>query len=153
MPRFLHSKDVVRCRPRGVTRQPFQSQPVASVNKAGFGDKINFTIASHIFGDPQFQGPPGAALAFDCKGGFDTNGLTLSFSEAEWTPVGVNYKAKVGQLEVAGGWKTVLVPLSKFVNEKGANPANWSKVDRIQISGVATQTEPPLFSHFRWVMP
>src|SRR6266487_3191269 len=62
-------------------------------------------------------------------------------------------KAKVAQLEVAGGWKTVLVPLSKFVNEKGATPANWSKVDRIQISGVATQTEPPRFSHFRWVMP
>ena len=43
--------------------------------------------------------------------------------------------------------------IAKFVNEKGASPANWSKVDRIQISGVATQTEPPLFSHFRWVMP
>jgi hypothetical protein len=124
-----------------------------SVNKAGFGDKINFTIASHVFGDPQFQGPPGATLAFDCKGGFDTNGLTLSLSEAEWTPAGVNYKARVARLEVTGGWKKVLVPLSKFVNEKGDNPANWSKVDRIQISGVTTQAEPPLFSHFRWVMP
>ena len=122
-----------------------------SVNKAGFGDKINFTVASHIFGDPQFQGPPGATLAFDCKGGFDTNGLTLSFSEGEWMPGGINYKAKVAQPEVAGGWKTVLVPLSKFVNEKGANPGSWSKVDRIQISGVATQSEPPLFSRFRWV--
>jgi len=62
-------------------------------------------------------------------------------------------KAKVAQLEVAGDWKTGLVPLSKFVNEKGANQANSSKVDRIQISQIATQTEPPLFSHFRWVMP
>ena len=124
-----------------------------SIDKAGFGDRINFTIASHIFGDPQFQGPPGATLAFDCKGGFDTNGLTLSFSESEWMPAGVNYKAKVTQQEVTGGWKTVLVPLSKFVNEKGANPASWSKADRIQILGVATQAEPPLFSHFRWIQP
>jgi hypothetical protein len=90
-----------------------------SVNKAAFGDRINFTIASHIFGDPQFQGPPSAMLAFDCKGGFDTNGLTLSFSEGEWMPGGINYTAKVAQQEIAGGWKTVLVPLSKFVNEQG----------------------------------
>jgi dienelactone hydrolase len=124
-----------------------------SVNKAGFGDKINFTIASHIFGDPQFQGPPSATLAFDCKGGFDTNGLTLSLSEGEWMPGGINYTAKVAQQEVVGGWKTVLVPLSKFINEKGANPGSWSKTDRIQVSGVATQSEPPLFSHFRWIMP
>ena len=68
-------------------------------------------------------------------------------------PAGVNYKAKVTQQEVTGGWKTVLVPLSKFVNEKGANPASWSKADRIQILGVATQAEPPLFSHFRWIQP
>ena len=124
-----------------------------SVNKAGFGGRINFTIASHIFGDPQFQGPPGATLAFDCKGGFDTNGLMLSLSEGEWMPGGINYKAKVAQPEVAGGWRTVLVPLSQFVNEKGANPGSWSKTDRIQVSGVATQAGPPLFSHFRWIMP
>lgn len=124
-----------------------------SVNKAGFGDKINFTIASHIFGDPQFQGPPGATLAFDCMGGFDTNGLTLSLSEGEWMPGGINYNAKVTQQEVAGGWKTVIVPLSKFVNEKGTSPGSWSKTDRIQISGIATQSEPPLFTHFRWIIP
>jgi hypothetical protein len=54
-------------------------------------------------------------LAFDCKGGFDTNGLTLSLSAGEWMPGGINYNAKVAQQEVVGGWKTVLVPLSKFL--------------------------------------
>jgi hypothetical protein len=36
---------------------------------------------------------------------------------------------------------------------KGASPASSGRVDRIQISGVATQSEPPLFSRFRWAMP
>lgn len=124
-----------------------------SVNKAAYGEKIDFTIASDIFGDPQFQGPPNGTLIFDCKGGFDTNGLTLSFSEHEWLPGAVNYKARLSQEAVTGGWKTVRVSLSKFVNGQGASPASWSTVDRIQLSGVATQSEPPLFSHFRWVLP
>ncbi len=123
------------------------------VNPAGFGEKINFTIASHVFGDPQFQGPAGAVLAFDCRGGFETNGLTLSFSEGEWMPGGVEYKAKVSAGEANGGWKTVLVPLSKFVSDKGASPRSWAKVDRIQISGVTPRNDRPFFSRFRWVMP
>jgi len=61
-----------------------QGRHYISVNKAVFGETINFTIASHIFGDPQFLGPPGASLAFDCKGNFDTNGLTIAFAEGEW---------------------------------------------------------------------
>ena len=124
-----------------------------SVNPAAFGAQINFTIASHVFGDPQFQGPPGAVLSFDCKGGFDASGLTLSFSEGEWTPGGMNYKAKLPQQELVGGWKTVSVPLSRFVNEKGTSPASWSKVDRIQITGVTAQSAPPRFSRFHWKMP
>ena len=120
-----------------------------SVNKAVFGETINFTIASHIFGDPQFQGPPGASLAFDCKGKFDTNGLTIAFAEGEWMSRGVNYKARISPSAVSGGWKTVVVSLSQFTNDSGASPANWSKVDRLLFSGV-TRTEPPLFSNFRW---
>jgi hypothetical protein len=124
-----------------------------SVNQAAFGEKIDFTIASHIFGDPQFQGPPGASLVFDCKGGFESNGLTLSLTEREWTPSAINYKAKLARQEVSGGWRTVLVPLSRFLDSKGASPGNWSQVDRIQISGVTSRAEPPLFSRFRWVQP
>jgi hypothetical protein len=112
-----------------------------SVNQAGFGDKINFTIASHIFGDPQFQGPPGATLAFDCKGGFDTIGLTLSLSEGEWMPGGINYTAKVAQPEVIGGWKTVIVPLSEFFSEKGLTQGVGAK--RI---GYKSQESPPNLS-------
>ena len=92
-------------------------------------------------------------LSFDCKGGFDTGGLLLTFSEGEWMPGQINYQARVTQEEVTGGWKTVLVPLSKFVDEKGASPATWSKVDRIVLAGVATHAEPPLFGNFRWVQP
>jgi len=124
-----------------------------TVNDAILGDSIKFVIASHIFGDPQFQGPPGASLAFDCKGGFDTNGITITFAEGEWLPRGVNYKAKVAQQDVTGGWKTVIVPLSKFVSDAGAKPANWSKVDRLLLSGATTKVGPPLFSRFRWVLP
>ncbi len=124
-----------------------------SVNPAAFGAQINFTIASHVFGDPQFQGPPGASLAFDCRGGFDASGLTLSFSEGEWTPAGVTYTAKVPQQALVGGWQTIVVPLSKFVNEKGTSPARWSKVDRIQITGVTGRSDPPRFSGFHWVRP
>ena len=112
---------------------------------------LNVGCDSHIFGDPQFQGPPGASLAFDCKGGFDTNGITITFAEGEWLPRGVNYKAKVAQQDVTGGWKTVIVPLSKFVSDAGATPANWSKVDRLLLSGATTKAGPPLFSRFRWV--
>jgi hypothetical protein len=43
--------------------------------------------------------------------------------------------------------------LPRFANEKGASPASWSKVDRIQITGVTAKSQPPLFSRFRWVMP
>ena len=124
-----------------------------TVNKAVFGNSINFSIASHIFGDPQFQGPPGASLAFDCKGGFDTNGLTITFAEGEWMPRGVNYKARMPQHEVSGNWKTVVVALSKFASDAGANPAGWSQVDRILLSGVTGKAAPPLFSRFRWVLP
>lgn len=92
-------------------------------------------------------------LAFDCEDGFDASGLTLTFSEGEWTPGGMNYKAKLPQQELVGGWRTVSVPLSKFVNEKGTSPASWHNVDRIQITGVTTQSEPPRFSRFHWIMP
>jgi dienelactone hydrolase len=130
-----------------------EGRQYVSVNRAVFGPQINFTIASHIFSDPQFQGQPGAVLAFDCKGGFDGSGLTLSFSEGEWLPGGMNYKATVPQQELVGGWRTIQVPLSRFVNEKGTSPGSWSKVDRIQLTGVTTQSEPPRFSRFHWVMP
>jgi len=66
---------------------------------------------------------------------------------------GVVYKARVPQPELISGWKTVSVPLPRFANEKGASPASWSKVDRIQITGVTAKSQPPLFSRFRWVMP
>jgi hypothetical protein len=124
-----------------------------SVNPANFGDTINFTIASHIFGDPQFQAPPGAALAFDYKGGFGTNVLTLKFSEGEWMPGGVEYKAALSLAEGNGDWKTAQVPLAKFVTDKGASPASWAKADRIQISGATPKSDPPRFSRFRWVTP
>jgi dienelactone hydrolase len=130
-----------------------EGRPYISVNKAQFGQNINFTICSHIFGDPQFQGPPGVSLVFDCKGGFDTNGLTITFAEGEWMPRGVSYKASVAQTEVSGGWKTVTVPLAKFTSEAGTTPASWARADRLSISGVATQAEPPRFSHFRWIPP
>jgi dienelactone hydrolase len=124
-----------------------------SVNAAMFGAAINFTIASHVFGDPQFQGTTGASLAFECKGGFDTNGLTVTFAQGEWMPGGINYKAKVSQTEVSGGWRTVMLPLSKFTSDTGTTPGSWSKADRLLLSGVTTQMEPPLFSRFHWVLP
>jgi hypothetical protein len=124
-----------------------------SVNKAMFGATINFMIASHAFGDPQYQGPAGASLAFECKGGFDTNGLTTTFAEGEWMPGGINYKAIVPQAVVNGGWRSVRVPLSAFASDAGARPASWNKVDRLLLSGVTTQSDPPLFSRFRWVLP
>jgi hypothetical protein len=135
-----------------LSAQVIEGRRCVGVSPALFGEKIAFTIASHIFGDPQFQGPAGAALAFDCRGGFETNGLTLSFWEGEWMPGGLEYKAKVS-LGDGTGWKTVQVPLSKFVNDKGASPASWAKVDRIQISGVTPRNDPPWFSRFRWVGP
>jgi hypothetical protein len=64
-------------------------------------------------------------------------------------PRGVNYKARVSQPDVSGGWKTVVVSLPQFTNDSGASPAKWSTVDRLLFSGV-TRTEPPLFSNFRW---
>lgn len=119
-----------------------------TLDSALFGDPMRFAVATHLPGDPQFRGPTGAVLAFEARGDFGGDGLTVRITEAEWTPRARAYTARS---PVPGtGWRPVTLSLADFADAAGQHPAGWDAVQRFEIEGAAPRRDPPRFRGFRW---
>ena len=124
---------------------------VVTLNPELFGSSINFNIATHLLGDPQFAGKPGQTLAFDCSGGFGELGMTVTVTEKEWTPLGKSYAAKVSTHELSTDWKTVMLPLSRFQTADAKSAESWRQLDKIQLQGTTTKENPLRVGNLRWI--
>jgi hypothetical protein len=124
-----------------------------TLNLSLFGDPMNFTLSSHLVSDPQFQGPAGAGYSFECQGTFTRDGLTVIAYERDWSPRARSFTAKVSPAELAGSWRTVTLPLDRFIAPGGERLTTWADVQRLEIRGAAARSAPPCFRGFRWVLP
>lgn len=128
-----------------------QVGPFVTFNAERMGDPIPAQLYSHIIGDPQFQGRPGSTLAFQVRGGFTAEGLTLTMIEEDRSLRHREFTAKVPQKDLGPGWRTVMLPLARFTDKEGRPPARWQDLDKIEIRGRASQKEPPCFANWRWI--
>jgi len=116
-----------------------------------FGDPMQFSISSHIVGDPQFEGRPGMALAFDTKGAY-VEGLTVSAVQDDWGPRARIFSATVDPSQLGKDWRSVKLPISKFVDSEGHSLTAWRGVNKLEIKGKAGKSGPPCFARFQWVV-
>jgi hypothetical protein len=115
-----------------------------------FGDPMQFTISSHIVGDPQFEGKPSMALAFETKGDF-TEGLTVSVVQDDWGPHAKVFSATAEPAQLDTDWRTVKLPISKFVDLEGHSLTTWKGINKVEIKGKTRKSDPPCFARFQWV--
>jgi hypothetical protein len=135
-------------------REALSSLPAhLTLNPKLFGDPMNFTLSSHLVSDPQFQGPPGAAYSFECRGAFTRDGLTVIAYQHDWSPRARSFTAKVTPAELAASWRTVTLPPERFTGPAGERLTAWADVQRMEIRGAAARSAPPCFRDFRWVLP
>ncbi len=114
------------------------------------GGDINFYIGSHFPGDEQYEGKPGNALSFQVKGGFKDQ-LTVTIVQNDRLIGGKTFSAKVAVDAAKDGWQTLVLPLSAFKADDGAAAESWHGIDKINITGVTSNDNPPCFRNFRWV--
>lgn len=120
-----------------------------TLNPEAFSGEIGFYVGSHYPGDEQYRGRPGKALAFDFRGGFKSD-LTVMIHERARLAGGRMFSATVPADAAKSGWQRVVLPLSAFKSEDGAVPETWEKIDKVDIRGTTSMTEPPCFKGFHW---
>ena len=115
---------------------------VVSLNSEVFDDGIGIDISSHAIGDPQFAGPNGSALAFDCAGDFGPEGLRVSVTQNDWTPLARTYVAIVSSAEMTAGWNTIALPLDRFKMKDTENtPIRWQDLDKVNLQGTHAKVQ------------
>jgi dienelactone hydrolase len=125
---------------------------VVSLNEEVFGDLITVDISSHFIGDPQLAGPDGAALAFDCTGDFGTEGLRVSVTQNDWTPLAQTYVATVAGTELDVGWTTIVLPVGRLtIKDTEKSPIRWQELDKINIQGTTPRSNPFRIANLRWL--
>ena len=124
-----------------------------TLNAEKLGDPIDIQLATHLIGDPQFQGKGSMALTFRCRGGFTADGLKVSLTEDDWGPRSRRSTATVSQSELGPGWRELVLPLSRFTGPEGRPPAGWKACQKLEIEGKAARRNPPRFARFRWADP
>jgi dienelactone hydrolase len=125
---------------------------VVTLNPEIMGDPISVDVSSHIIGDPQFAGTTGAALAFDCSGDFGHDGLRVSVTQNDWTPLAQTYVATVSPAEMPAGWNTITLPLGRFkMKDSEKTPAHWQDLDKINLQGTTPKAKPFRIANLRWV--
>lgn len=122
-----------------------------TLNADLFGDPIDFTLSTHLVGDPQFTGKPGRALSFSVRGAFTGPGLTVAAIVNDWAPTARTYSARIEPGAIASGWQTIVLPLSRFVDPDGKPLPTWTGVERIELRGAASHKSPPCFAGFQWI--
>jgi dienelactone hydrolase len=153
--------------PRYFLRSNDPERPDAvCLNPAVFGKHIDFGIVSHYVGDAGYAGRDGQSLRFEYRGEFLTDGpwspsatpgpnnrppeLTVQVTVHEWTPRAKSYTARVAIKEATTGWQAVRLSASNFLATDGMRLPNWRELDKIEIRGIASRSNPPRFSRFRW---
>lgn len=125
--------------------------PFISFNLERLGDPVPVRLSTHIVGDPQFQGRDGESLVFLCRGGFTSDGLTVTVIEDDWGLQSRRFMAKVTREELGTGWKEITLPLSRFTDSQGQSPAKWNLIDKLEIVGATARSDPPKFAGLRWL--
>jgi hypothetical protein len=125
---------------------------VVRLNPEVFGEKQTVDISSHVIGDPQFQVPAGARLAFDYAGDLGPEGLRVTVVEHDWTPLAKFYTATVTAAERVDGWRTADLSLEDFKAKDAGTPlASWSELDKINLQG-STKSRPFRLANLRWIV-
>jgi len=126
---------------------------VVRLNPEMFGEKQTVDISSHVIGDPQFQAPPGARLAFDYAGDLGPEGLRVTVVEHDWTPLARFYTATVTAEERVDGWRTAELSLEDFKAKDAGTPlASWSELDKINLQGTSSMSKPFRLANLRWIV-
>ncbi|MFO0947741.1 MAG: hypothetical protein U1D30_17765 [Planctomycetota bacterium] len=120
------------------------------LNPALFGDPIRFHLASHVLGDPQFEGRKGYSLAFEVAGGFRQEPLLVRLVSNDWTPSRKSYEAKVPVSSMTPDFQLVTLEPKQFASPGGELLADWSGIDKIEILGETSRASPPRVRSLRW---
>jgi len=127
--------------------------PYLGLNPDRFGDPMSFSLSSHILNDPQFEGREGLSLAFDCRGAFTAEGLTVNLITNDWRPQTRTYTATVPAGSIRSEWSRVALSRERFVATDGQVLPRWQGVERIELRGQAARSGPPAFRTFHWQSP
>jgi hypothetical protein len=136
--------------------QPGRDEKVGSFigfNTERLGDPLPVQLYTHIIGDPEFQGRAGQALAFQVRGNFSPEGLTLTVLEQDRSLQARSYSAKIVQRDLGTGWREIVLPLARFVDKDGRSPKRWADLDKLEIRGRAARQNPPGFARWHWRTP
>ncbi len=130
--------------------QTSERGPVVRQNPEYFHDTIHVHLVSHLLAEPQGPGRPDQALTFDCAGALDDQGLTVTVTQNDWTPLAKRYRATVPQSQLKGPWTTVTLPLSSFATAEGEHPQRWNNLDKLELQGKAKRDAPFELAKLRW---
>jgi hypothetical protein len=135
-----------------VVERESEGPHVVRLNPDVFGETQSVNISSHVVSDPQFQAPLGARLAFDYVGDFGAEGLRVTLSEHEWTPLAKSYTATVASEASSDNWQTVELKLEDFKpKDAGAPLASWDQLDKINLQGTSLKSKPFRLANLRWI--
>ena len=130
---------------RGFTLNP------AFVAGAEGTNVYNFDIATQKIADPQWRGIGRQTLLLDYWGPSAPRELKLRAVE-KWGRVGMlDYFFPADFSQAGPGWTTLELNAADFTEkETGANLADWSQVQFLDLLGVGDAAKPPVFSNLRW---
>lgn len=114
-----------------------------------FGDPMDFTISSHIVGDPQFRGQPASEFTFEYRGDLVAD-LEIVATEGDWGPRARTFTTTARGAGSGPQWREIRLPSTRFKTSDGQTLSGWQAVDRIEIRGKAAKATPPRFRRFRW---
>jgi dienelactone hydrolase len=130
---------------------------VVSQNPEVFGEQISLDLSSHAIGDPQFAPPDGAALVLECAGQVGSDGLQITVSEHEWTPLAKTYLAivKAEEVSTAGdGWNRIVLPAARFKSKDAEQPlVDWKQVDKLNLQGMTPKANQFRIGSLTWEQP
>jgi dienelactone hydrolase len=125
---------------------------VVSLNSDVFGEMIGVDLSSHVIGDPQFAPPEGSALTFDCAGDFGPEGLRVSVTQNDWTPLARTYVATVSPAEMTAAWNTIILSLDRFkMKDSESKLIRWQDLDKINLQGTTPRSNPFQIANLHWV--
>jgi len=141
-----------------VTRSPATDPipPVPSLLRAAKGPDgqpgITVTraipILTHKVGDPKWRGPDGAALQLQVFVR-TARELKIVLHEEDFTRHWKQFTARV-TLQPGQAWQTLTLGAEDFQTDKGEKPANWRKVNLLEINSAGGPGEEPVYGLMRW---
>ena len=125
-----------------------------TLNAERLGDPIDIQLATHLIGDPQFQGKDSMALTFRCRGGFTADGLKVSLTEDDWGPRSRRYTATVPHERARTRLARACPPPVPIHRPGGSSPGRMEGLSEARDRGESgPHHDPPRFARFRWADP